>query len=185
MEATGSSKKNLGDWLRDDFFKQHCAFFGNRPFVWHVWDGQRDGFSALVNYHRLDRKTFNKLTYTYVGDWIERQRAELRDNVNGAEARLAAATKLQRSLELILSGEPPHDIFVRWKSLAEQSLGWEPDLNDGVRMNIRPLVESGVLRASFNINWKKDRGKNPDGSERINDCHFTTAEKRAARGDSA
>jgi hypothetical protein len=185
LVATGSSKKNLGDWLRDDFFKQHCAFFGNRPFVWHVWDGQRDGFSALVNYHRLDRKTLNKLTYTYVGDWIERQRAELRDNVNGAEARLAAATKLRKSLELILAGEPPHDIFVRWKPLAEQPIGWEPDINDGVRMNIRPLVDAGVLRASFNINWKKDRGKNPDGSERINDCHFTPAEKRAARGDSA
>ena len=61
------SKKNLADWLRDEFFKQHCALFGNRPFVWHIWDGQRDGFSALVNYHRLDRKTLEKLTYTYLG----------------------------------------------------------------------------------------------------------------------
>ena len=23
----------------------------NRPFVWHIWDGRRDGFGALVNYH--------------------------------------------------------------------------------------------------------------------------------------
>ena len=108
LEQAGSKKKNLADWLRDEFFKQHCALFGNRPFVWHIWDGQRDGFSALVNYHRLDRKTLEKLTYTYLGqDWVERQRAEVRDEVAGAEARLAAALALQRKLEAILEGEAP------------------------------------------------------------------------------
>ncbi len=69
---------------------------------------QRDGFSALVNYHRLDRKTLEKLTYTYLGqDWVERQRAEARDEVPGAEARLAAALELQTKLEAILEGEAP------------------------------------------------------------------------------
>ena len=185
LEETGSKKKNLGDWLRDDFFKQHCTLFGHRPFVWHIWDGQRDGFAALVNYHRLDRKTLEKLTYTYLGDWIERQRAEVRDEKPGAEARFAAASQLRSSLELILDGEPPYDIYVRWKALAEQPIGWDPDVNDGVRVNVRPFVEAGVLRSSFKIHWRKDRGKNPDGSERLNDLHFTTAEKRAARGCSA
>ena len=96
LEGAASKKKNLADWLRDDFFKQHCSLFGNRPFIWHVWDGQRDGFAALVNYHCLDRKTLEKLTYTYLGDWIERQRAEVRDEKAGAEVRLAAASKLRR-----------------------------------------------------------------------------------------
>lgn len=185
LEETGTKKKNLADWLRDDFFKQHCALFGHRPFIWHVWDGQSDGFAALVNYHRLDRKTLEKLTYTYLGDWIERQRAEVGDEKPGAEMRLAAASKLRESLELILDGEPPYDIYVRWKSLAEQPIGWDPDVDDGVRVNVRPFVEAGVLRSSFNVHWRKDRGKNPDGSERLNDLHVTTAEKRASRGSSA
>jgi hypothetical protein len=30
--------------------------------------------------------------------------------------------------------------------------------------------------------WNKERGRYPDGSERINDLHYTTAEKRAAKG---
>ena len=86
-----------------------------------------DGFSALVNYHRLDRKTLEKLTYTYLGqDWVERQRAGVRDEVAGAEARLAAALELQRKLEAILEGEKPFDIYVRWKELHEQPVGWEP-----------------------------------------------------------
>jgi MmeI, DNA-methyltransferase domain len=184
LERAGSRKKNLAEWLRDDFFKQHCALFGNRPFIWHVWDGQREGFAALVNYHRLDRRTLEKLTYTYLGqDWVERQRAAVRDEVAGAEARLAAALELQRKLELILAGEAPYDVYVRWKELHEQPVGWEPDLNDGVRLNIRPFVEAGVLRAPFNIHWKKDRGKNPDGSERHNDIHLPLVQKLAARGE--
>jgi hypothetical protein len=183
LEQT-ASKKSLGDWLRDESFRQHCALFGNRPFIWHVWDGQREGFAALVNYHRLDRKTLEKLTYTYLGqDWVERQRAAVRDGVAGAEARLAAALELQRKLEAILAGEAPYDIYVRWKELHEQPVGWEPDLNDGVRLNIRPFVEAGVLRTPFNINWKKDRGADPNGSERHNDVHLTVAEKLAARDD--
>jgi hypothetical protein len=182
LDQAGSKKKNVADWLRDEFFKQHCALFGNRPFVWHVWDGLRDGFSALVNYHRLDRRMLEKLTYTYLGqDWVERQRAGVRDEVAGAEVRLAAALELQRKLELIIEGEEPFDIFVRWKERHEQPIGWAPDVNDGVRLNVRPFVEAGVLRAPFNVHWKKDRGKNPDGSERENDKHLTLATKREAR----
>jgi hypothetical protein len=182
LERTGSKKKDLYGWLRDEFFKQHCALFGHRPFVWHIWDGQREGFSALVNYHRLDRRALEKLTYTYLGqDWVERQRAEARDEVAGAEARLAAALLLQRKLESILEGEAPYDIYVRWKDAQAQPVGWEPDLNDGVRLNIRPFVEAGVLRSPFNIHWKRDRGKNPDGSERHNDAHLSLADKLQAR----
>lgn len=185
LKASGSKKSNIGDWLRDDFFKQHCTQFANRPFVWHVWDGQRDGFAALVNYHRLDQKALEKLAYTYLGDWIERQRGEMRDEVAGAENRLSAAMQLRKNLELILEGEPPFDIYKRWKPLVEQAIGWAPDINDGIRVNVRPFVEADVLRSTFNIHWRKDRGRNPDGSERYNDLHFTIAEKRAARDGQA
>jgi hypothetical protein len=182
LKQAVSKKKNLADWLRDEFFKQHCALFKNRPFIWHIWDGQHDGFSALVNYHRLDRRTLEKLTYTYLGqDWVERQRAGVRDEAAGAELRLSAAIELQHKLEAILEGEKPYDIYVRWKPPHEQPIGWEPDLNDGVRLNIRPFVKAGVLRAPFNIHWRKDRGKNPDDSERENDIHLSLTEKRQAR----
>ena len=135
-----------------------------------------------MNYHKLDEQTLQKLTYTYLGWWIDRQKADATAEVAGAETLLAAATELQNRLKLILEGEAPNDIYVRWKPLAEQPLGWQPDLNDGVRLNIRPLVTAGVLRAKLpSIHWNKDRGKNPDGSERLNDLHTTLAEKRAAR----
>jgi len=198
LDQVGYKDKPLEDWLRNGFFEQHCKLFHHRPFIWHIWDGRRDGFAALVNYHKLDRRLLERLTYTVLGDWIEQQRRGAEAGELGAEDRLAAAVELQKKLELILEGEPPYDIFVRWKPLHEQPIGWDPDLNDGVRMNIRPFVEAGVLRKRPNIKWKKDRGKEPqdlrpqeqfpwfwkDGQftgERINDVHLTNAEKRAAR----
>ena len=175
------SGKGLDDWLRDGFFRQHCKLFKNRPFIWHIWDGRRDGFSALVNYHKLDHARLERLIYTYLGDWVRTQQAEQEQGVSGADGRLVAVLELKEKLEAILEGKPPCDIYVRWKSLHEQPIGWNPDLNDSVRLNIRPFVKAGVLRRKFNVHWKKDRGKNPDGSERINDPHFTRAEKLQAR----
>ncbi|TXN82679.1 N-6 DNA methylase [Methylobacterium sp. WL8] len=169
--------KSLDDWLRDGFFTQHCELFHQRPFIWHIWDGRRDGFHALVNYHRLaapngeGRRTLEKLIYSYLGDWIDRQRADQTAGVEGADARLAHAEHLKAELIKILSGEPPYDIFVRWKPLHEQSIGWDPDINDGIRMNIRPFmvartlnargVTACILRSVPKIKWDKDRGKEP------------------------
>lgn len=177
----GGKNGRLEDWLRDSFFAQHVKVFDNRPFLWHIWDGRKDGFAAIVNYHKLDRQTLEKLTFTSLGAWIERQKHESRAERAGADARLAAAEDLQRRLKLILEGAPPYDIYVRWKAMSEQPIGWEPDLDDGVRLNIRPFVEAGVLRSKVNVHWKKDRGKNPDGTERHNDLHPTLEERRAAR----
>lgn len=185
--------KGLEVWLRDKFFEQHAKRFSHSPFVWHVWDGLKDGFAALLNYHRLDDKNLERLIHTYLGDWLRTQEAGLRDGVDGASQRLAAALDLKRRLELILSGERPYEIFLRWKSIAEQPIGWHPDLNDGVRMNIRPFMTAEVLRHNkkpkLNINWGADRGQEPEsspwfrvfGGERINDHHLTLAEKKNAR----
>lgn len=190
----GVGATSLEAWLRDDFFGQHAKLFHQRPFLWHIWDGRKDGFAAIVNYHTLDRASLEKLTYSYLGAWIDGQRGS---DARGADVRLAAALELQRKLEAILTGEPPHDIYVRWKALAEQPRGWNPDLNDGVRLNIRPFVTAGVLRGKVNVKWTKDRGNDPGkqdfgekgpqtdlekhrSNERHNDLHFSLAEKEAA-----
>jgi len=166
----GSKTTSLEDWLRDEFFEHHCALFHHRPFIWHLWDGRKDGFSALVNYHKLDYSKLQKLTHTYLGEWIGVQRADAKADKPGAGERLAAAERLQHQLEAILVGEAPLDIFVRWKPIKEQALGWHPDLNNGVRLNIRPFMlaedvgkkGAGILRAKPNIKWDKDRGKEPE-----------------------
>jgi len=82
------------------------------------------------------------------------------------------------------------------------TMGWHPDLNDGVRLNIRPFLSvpdvakkaAGVLRDKPNIKWNKDRGKDVESApwyhlgleyggkqgDRINDHHVTLEKKRSA-----
>jgi len=187
LAKEGASSSNLEEWLRKEFFAQHCKVFQNRPFIWHIWDGRNDGFAAMVNYHKMDKENLSKLIYTYLGDWIRMCEVKKKNDESGSEGLLSVALKLKEKLEAILHGEAPYDIFVRWKPIEQQPIGWEPDLNDGVRLNIRPFVEAGVLRNKFNVKWGVDRGKNPPGSPwgeiRDNDKHLTLAEKREARGN--
>ena len=202
------NRESLEDWLRDGFFQEHCELFHNRPFVWHVWDGRNDGFHALVNYHKLaapngeGRKTLDKLIYTVLGDWIRRQREGVDAEKDGAEARLAAAQHLQSEMERIFIGEAPYDIFARWKPIHEQAMGWEPDLNDGIRINIRPWLiarplrptraDACILRTTPRIKYGRDRGKEPardkkdfpwfaDSTERNNEINLTLKQKQEAR----
>ncbi len=185
LKKEGSKKPNLEDWLREEFFIQHCKVFQNRPFIWHIWDGRKDGFGALVNYHTLTKEKLQKLIFTYLGDWIRQCESRLQSGQSGADGQLIAARKLKEKLELILEGESPYDIFVRWKKLEEQPIGWDPDLNDGVRLNIRPFIQADVLRKKPNIKYGVDRGNNPPGSpwggKRDNDRHLTVEEKRRAK----
>ena len=173
---TGTASASLDEYLRHRFFDEHCKLFHHRPFVWHIHDGRRDGFHALVSYHKLaegdgkGRRLLESLTYSYLGDWITRQQDAVKRGEGGADDRLVAALGLQKRLAAILQGEPPFDIFVRWKPLKEQPIGWEPDINDGVRLNIRPFMAkdipdgrkgAGILRSKPNIHWRKDRGREP------------------------
>jgi hypothetical protein len=89
--------------------------------------------------------------------------------------------------------------------LAEQPIGWNPDLIDGVRLNLRPFMTAEVLpfnkKPKLNIDFQgdgkkpgkdaKDRGKDAESApwfetfkgERINDHHLSLAEKKAARSN--
>lgn len=199
---TTVKSRDLNLWLRDKFFEQHSKLFQHRPFIWQIWDGLPDGFSALINYHKLDYKGLERLIYTYLDDWISTQIQLEKDGEEGAELRLTAASNLKKLLESILEGEEGLDIFIRWKTIEEQAIGWHPDLNDGVRLNIRPFMKitdvgkkgAGVLRSKPSIQWKKDGfsqepspwfdlglkygGKQGD---RINDHHLSIEEKREAK----
>ena len=135
-------------------------------------------FTALINYHKLatpgdgdGRRLLESVTYSYLGDWITRQKDGIERGVAGAEDRLAAALRLQQRLDAITVGERPFDIFVRWKPLAEQPnrLGagrqrrrapQRPPVH-GPRTSPAARPAAGILRAKPNVHWRKDRGKEP------------------------
>jgi hypothetical protein len=171
----------LDVWLRTHAARQHAKLFDDRPFLWWITDGRADGFCAVAHYHRLTKDKLERLAFQMLGDHLTRL---------GDDPRAEAGRILQRKLERIIEGEAPFDIFIRWKRLHAQPLGWEPDLDDGVRLNIRPFIEAGVLAHVPNgVHYRTDRGKDVAsapwygvfGGERRNDHHTTLAEKRDAR----
>jgi hypothetical protein len=177
LAGAGAHSTSLDQWLRNEFFAQHCEMFAQRPFILHIWDGLPRGFAALVNYHKLagdrgeGRRTLEKLIFTYLGDWTQGQREHQREGVDGADAHVAAAEHLRKELERILEGEPPYDIFARWKPLRLQPVGWEPDLDDGVRVNLRPFLRAKpfgarargacILRVTPRVWSERDKGAEP------------------------
>ncbi len=101
LASVDCANRDFDFWLRNKFFEQHCKLFQHRPFIWQIWDGLPDGFSALLNYHKLDGKNLDRLIHTYLADWIRTQKQGKADGADGAETRLKAAEGLKTRLEQI------------------------------------------------------------------------------------
>ncbi len=159
----------LDEWLRREFFKHHIQQFKQRPIAWHFISPRRT-FEAFVLYHQLcdettGRTTLQRLRTQYAGGLIERLRAEQdRARANKDER---AVTKLQldiedvedfrAKLEAIERGDTiAYRIRCRWKG-DEAKVGrpgpYSPDINDGVKVNIRPFQEAGLLAAPVIKKW--------------------------------
>ena len=103
-----------------------------------------------------------KLRSQYLREAIEtfRREAALADKEGRADdradwqARLEEAQELDRRLQWVQEGhregpeggERDFRILTPWKTSSERPLGWDPDLDDGVKVNIEPLQKAGVLR---------------------------------------
>src|SRR5207247_8314015 len=147
------------------FFEYHSSLYRNRPIFWHVASTkgtERFAFGALVDYHHFDRNRLAKLRGQYLRDAMDtfRREAALADKVGRTDlriewqSRLEEAQELDRRLQWIQEGRHEgqeggdHDfrILTPWKSAEERPKGWDPDLDDGVKVNIQPFQKAGVLR---------------------------------------
>ena len=103
-----------------------------------------------------------KLRSSYLRDAIEefRREAGLADKEGRGEdrrewqARLEEAQGLDKKLQLIQEGrfegpeggEKDYRILTPWKTPGERPVGWDPDIDDGVKVNIEPFEKAGILR---------------------------------------
>jgi hypothetical protein len=157
------SVDGIGEWLRDCYFDYHVSLYKKRPIFWHIASrpGRGDcAFGALVHYHRFDQNRLAKLRGSYLRDAIALfcREAGLADKDARIEDRQEWQTRLEEAEALDerlrwvqegIDGPPaPGDCRIRtpWKSDDEQPDGWQPDLDDGVAVNIRPLQTAGALR---------------------------------------
>ena len=161
------SAASIGEWLENAYFEYHAAFYKKRPVIWHISSSQGSApfaFGVLCHYRQFDANRMAKLRSSYLRDAIEtfRREAALAGRERRAEdhidlqARLEEAQALDRKLQAVQEGH--HDgpeggdrdyrILTPWKSAEKRPAGWDPDIDDGVKVNIAPLRKAGVLRSA-------------------------------------
>lgn len=158
--------ESIAAWLEDAFFEYHVSLYERRPIIWHIASRPMGegaaAFGALVDYHRFDRNGMAKLRGTYLRDAINHFRREAalasqegrREDQLELQAKLEEATALDERLRLVQEGrheegegkERDFRILTPWKSLQQRPVGWNPDIDDGIKVNIEPLQKAGVLR---------------------------------------
>ncbi len=147
--------RSIEDWLKRDFFRHHVQQFKQRPIAWHLVSPERT-IEVFVLYHKLSRATLQKLRAQYAGGLIVRLQAEQARarsrgdaaNVSRLQIQIEDVEEFRSRVEAIeRSEELQYRIRCRWKG--EEDTGrpgpYAPDIDDGVKVNIRPFQEAGLL----------------------------------------
>ena len=158
---------DLRRWFERDFFKRHVSQFRRRPIAWHL-KSPKGTLQLIAYYHAFNRDRLALLRARYLGNLRQELSGELAAAVAGGyedrtnvsrigeiEVQLADLTAFDARLAQLQEGcEREARIWCPWKTPEEQPQGWDPDINDGVRVNIAPLQRLGLLAAD--VLSKKD-----------------------------
>ena len=128
------------EWLQRYFFARfHVKLYKKRPILWHLTSPGRH-FAVLVDYHRLTRDTLPKVQTLYLWPQMEEVRTRLAA-AGAGQALVRASVKAIADLEDELA-----DLEETEKRLAQViDSGYNPDIDDGVKVNLLPLQEAGLL----------------------------------------
>ena len=157
--------ESLQEWLTDRCFDFHCVLYQQRPILWQLassQDAADPAFSVVVAYHRFDHDLLAKLRSVHVRDRMTTLRREAaqagKDNREDDRLQLLAALEEVEAFDKKLAklqeghhtgpecGAADYRILTPWKKPQDRPKGWQPDIDDGVKVNIAPLARTGLLR---------------------------------------
>jgi hypothetical protein len=167
--------ESLTEWLHDAFFEIHNALYLQRPLLWHLASNQvrtEPGFACLVHAHRFTAEGLAKLRSVYLRDRITTLRREAaqagQDNKEAERLELLALAEeveeYDAKLKLLQEGahtgteggDRDYRILTPWKSPADRPQGWNPDLDDGIKVNLAPLARTNLLRRKLKLGEAKE-----------------------------
>lgn len=144
--------RDITDWLDREFFKWHVKLYKSRPLVWHL-ASPGNHFACFLHLHKLDRDTLRKVQTLYL--WPRRRSAESElDAAKAAESprRIEAAetvlddlAEFEKRLLAVIQAQVACEI-PDWAEGPYREGVYDPVLDDGVKVNIMPLQEAGLLR---------------------------------------
>ena len=157
--------ETLTEWLQDAFFDTHSSLYQQRPLIWHLASNQVrrvPAIGVLFHAHKFNADALAKLRGTHLRDRLATLRREAgQASQDGREDDRLEALVAIEELEAYDAklkhlqdghhtgpdnGDRDYRILTPWKSAAEQPKGWNPDLDDGIKVNIAPLARTGLLR---------------------------------------
>lgn len=151
---------SLRDWFQRDFFRRHVSQFKRRPIAWHL-KSPKGIVHVLVYYHAFNRDRLALLRAGYLGSLRQELSGKLAaatdqgyddrvnlERIDKLEEQLADLRAFDDKLAQLQEGRAREArIWCPWKMPEEQPQGWDPDIDDGVRVNIAPLQRLGLLAA--------------------------------------
>lgn len=157
--------ETLNEWLNDAFFEIHANLYQQRPLLWHLASSQTrsvPAFSVVVHAHKFDGDALAKLRSVHIRDRLailrreagqarqdkrEEDRLEFLAAIEEVEAFDAKLKLLQEGAHTgPEGGDRDYRILTPWKAESDRPQGWNPDLDDGIKVNIAPLARTGLLR---------------------------------------
>lgn len=130
----------IRDYLANDFFKDHCKKYQNRPIYWQFDSGKNGGFRALMYLHRYDQNTIPTARLSYLHDiqWKYEQEKERLEKYIENSTIASERTKAQKQLDLInkqILECRAYDEVLNHASNMNITL----DLDDGVKVNYQKM----------------------------------------------
>lgn len=165
-ELTNVLKMSIDDWYAKEFFAYHTTLYRLRPVIWQL-SSEGKAFSCFLYWHKLDADTIPKVRQLYLKPVFEAAKMEVENvktklsKVEGREKRQvesefeSALTKyeeLKAFDDAFTNILKQHKLDVTSKSnwvmekvaeITEQ--GYRPERDYGVRVNIEPLKQAGLM----------------------------------------
>lgn len=139
----------LRNYLARDFFKEHIQRYRKRPIYW-LLQSPKKNYGVYLFHERITRDTLALLRGT---SYLAGKRNGIAQNLKEVQAKLkTAAGREKKTLEkeqerwlLLQSDLEDFDQAIRRVSEAQnergETVGWVPELDDGVILNLAPLHE--------------------------------------------
>ena len=135
-----NSREVIKNYLINNFFKDHCKMYNNRPIYWLYDSGKQNGFKAIVYMHRYDEDTTGKVRVNYlhqVQKAYERAISNLQEDI--ADSKDAKEiTHLQKKIEKFTKQlKECKEYDERLGHIALERI--PVDLDDGVKVNYQKV----------------------------------------------
>lgn len=102
-KSTDTPRNVIREYLSNDFFKDHCKKYQNRPIYWQFDSGKNGGFRALMYLHRYDENTIPTARLSYLHDiqWKYEQEKDRLEKLIENTTITSEKVKAKKALDLI------------------------------------------------------------------------------------